>query len=73
MTKITINQQELLSSILSGSCEPATALVAAIKKGQLPYDAAFKAFNDRLRKEDRYYSLYNAAQDESDFMKYHDL
>lgn len=70
---MTIDQQELLKDILSGSCEPATDLIVAIKYKGLPYDAALKAFNARLRKEDRYSSLYEAAQKESDYMKYHDL
>lgn len=65
------NAEQVITQILSSSCTPANDLLAAVETGQVDQKSALALFNRRLR--NKVYSLHDAAQTESDFMRYHDI
>lgn len=58
-----------MQTILSGSCEPATELLALVEFGGADAPSALAAYNARLFPRDRVVSLLDAAQAEQDCMK----
>lgn len=64
---------DLIRRTLSSSCTPACDLLRLVDAGQLDYDEALRAFNDRLHVSRQFVTLHDAAKCERETMRYLDI
>lgn len=66
-----MNAEKIITFILSGSCTPASDLLAAVEAGTITYAKAWEAYCYRRRVASS--GLTEAAAAESDFMRRWDI
>lgn len=63
----------IINHILSGSCTPATDLVAAVKAGKVDCREANEAYLGRLQKSTAVRNIFDGAESESSYLRTYDI